>query len=694
MRDDSSKRHDIGGAMRDDPHELVGKRCVAYVRVSTDSQDGGSDNQEESIRRFAERHGITIRQSYKDNEGESKRGDGTNLKQFNAMYEDAKEGLFDTVIVAYQERLGLNGHYFGYWVVKFQQAGVSFYGVKERCLLSAHDPQTIERTAHDTAANTNWLVKHGTKRLERQITSAERGDHCGGIPPYFCDVACWDGDLTRLKYRLVYREQNERTQYVYDEAGGVILTKEYSGRNNTPTKDFHDRLRLSPTIVEGRLKAVRLMFDWFANECISLGHIAARLNDLGLPPYYTDYWNTTSIKSILRNPAVIGRPCVCKNTRSRYVVRGEDGEIWEREELGGKKTVQKKLPNDYWVFPSDRVFEPIVPDAVFYAVQRKLDKRRYGTRGGPNGPSRKARAWLKGFLYCAGCNKPMRYCDTPINGAKDKRDGVEIRTISNYRCGAYQSMGANKNPYGCMSNYVKAELLEKLVVGYLDRTEQMLRFDQDTAPSSPIEIQDIPMCFEEPDPKAKGHIEGQLKSLEAENKRLWKVASDINSTSAFQQAKEEMLQNDDTIDELRAELQAMSERLTKEEMLERIASAKQVISEGRCRAKKEALSQIIRRIYCRFDPTGGLGRSHSPKYRLAAVWFIPVCVSVEEEDSLEEQDRKRRSFVRQFGAYLDQVANPQCIDGCAIQDSFTFQDNALKRELGLDDNPTLPVETT
>ena len=150
-----------------------------------------------------------------------------------------------------------------------------------------------------------------------------------------------------------------------------------------------------------------------------------------------------------------------------------------------------------------------------------------------------------------------------------------------------------------------------------------------------------------------------------------------------------MQRNDDTIEELRAELRAMSERLTKEEMLARISRTIDLMKEGRDRAKKEALSKIIRRIDCYFVPTGGLGRSHSPKYRLAGVQFIPVCVSVEVEDSLEERDRKRRLFVKQLGAYV----KPQCIDGCCVQDSFTFHDNAVKRELGLDENPMLPIET-
>ena len=351
--------------------ELKVKQVVAYVRVSNDLQD--SDNQEQTIKRYAAKNEITILEWYMDNEGTNPRGDGQGRKEFQRMYQDAKAGKFNAVLVAYQKRLGLIGHWFSYWVVEFGNEGVSLYDAAGNNL-SKTDPATMEKTARDTVASTEWLIEQGKKMLNARITSGENGDYHGASPPYYCDVVCYDASLTMIKHRLVYHSRTDKTQYLYNSKGELVDTRQYCGRNNHPKKNTNDRLRLAPTIQKERIRITQQVFQWFHSESINLSQIAGRLNTEKIPGYFKPYWTIHGVKSILRNPAVIGKPAQCKITSARYSERYEDGRVDEKEtNLGEKHKPIRCKPVD-WVMPEKCIYDPIVDPEVFWAAVAKLEK--------------------------------------------------------------------------------------------------------------------------------------------------------------------------------------------------------------------------------------------------------------------------------------------------------------------------------
>ena len=129
--------------------ELASKRVVAYVRISNDGQEKGSDNQEGRIARYTKTNSITIQEWYKDNEGKNPRTlvahDASNCPQVSTCSDnDVKENKIDIILCAYQERLGLIGHTFGYWITEFAKYGVSFWDTTGHNLSSV-DPASIER---------------------------------------------------------------------------------------------------------------------------------------------------------------------------------------------------------------------------------------------------------------------------------------------------------------------------------------------------------------------------------------------------------------------------------------------------------------------------------------------------------------------------------------------------------------------
>ena len=442
-------------------NELADKRIVAYSRVSTDLQD--SDNQEATIERYAKRNGVVIQKWYKDNEGVNPRGDGLNRPQWERMYADAKAGQFDAILVSYQKRLGLIGHAFGHWIFMFKQEGVSIYDALGNNL-SSQDSATIEKTTRDTIASQEWLIEHGIKILNARIKSGQEGDYHGGIPPYYCDVVCYDSTLTHEKYRFVYHNRTDKTQYIYNAEGEEIDKRDYFGKGNRPQKDKGDRLRLAPTMLKERLEITRMIFNWFYTESINLSQIAGRLNQKKIPALYRPYWTATGVKSFMLNPAVIGKPAQCKIASSRYAERYEDGCIDRRQEtLIGLERTKENVKLEEWVMPDKEVFSPIIPEDVFWATRKKL----LSNRRGASKPSRKAIAWLKGFVYCATCGRPLNFQDRKV-----KAKGKTFRYVPHYRCSTYQSKGNQFNSFGCQSNYIKASVLEELVEHYLMSTQQ------------------------------------------------------------------------------------------------------------------------------------------------------------------------------------------------------------------------------
>ena len=81
----------------------------------------------------------------------------------------------------------------------------------------------------------------------------------------------------------------------------------YEGKNNVPSHDHTDILRVQPTIHKDRIKAVRQIFQWFATENISPYQIAQRLTEAGVDPVF-DQWQKMKVAGILANPAYIGKP--------------------------------------------------------------------------------------------------------------------------------------------------------------------------------------------------------------------------------------------------------------------------------------------------------------------------------------------------------------------------------------------------
>ena len=52
---------------------------------------------------------------------------------------------------------------------------------------------------------------------------------------------------------------------------------------------------------------VKMIFDWYANECLSSHHIARKLNEMGVPPQKGKKWDESVVRGILINKHYLGK---------------------------------------------------------------------------------------------------------------------------------------------------------------------------------------------------------------------------------------------------------------------------------------------------------------------------------------------------------------------------------------------------
>jgi len=612
-------------------HKLEGKRVVAYVRISSDGQDGGSESQEEALKRFARRNNITILKWYCDNQGKNPRGDG-NRPLFQQMIKDAKKGIFDVILVHYQKRLGLFGHYFGKYMCELLEHDVHVWSVQGDRDLSSEDPAELHRTFQDTISCQTDVSEHGGKVLEREITAARKGLYHGGIPPYGCDVVCYDDQGTE-KWRTVFfnrhRENKDTGEIIQDGLRRKIYPdgrmEEYKGKHNVPRKDRNDVLRLAPSIVTERTDAVKKIFHWYDKQRTSASKIAARLSGLGIEPVETVAWHGGTISGILKNPVYIGKPVVCKRTGARFTKRDKNGKI-ELTNVKAKRKSMAILTEDYWVWPDEPVFPPIVDEDIFLRVQEKFRKRKYED---PRQVARYPENWLKDILVCGRCAKPMNFCFKPINHKKDKKEGKPIRKIAHYRCGSYAHRGGKINPFGCQSYFIKLETVKTIIDNYLEDCKAKIEFDKAleemVANVEGVDVLALPPQLEEPDPELLEELKTKIQRLEEANKEIWHRAKFFGDDIALNEAKKEMRENTNEVNRLKIELEEVSKRRTKEELEELIAKIEETKIDNEYRVRRELIGQIIKRVYLFFeDIPCSTGKRGDPKYRLKRVVIIPV----------------------------------------------------------------------
>lgn len=415
---------------------------AAYLRISSDKQD--VQRQRDSITEWAARNGHTIAHWFEDSEGKNPRDKADKRPHFQRMLNAVESGLISLIIVDSQDRFGTKDAYqLGQFLTLLRDNECQLWSVNQGHL-TADDDATILTNTIGALTSTREQKEKATRSVGGLVETAKAGRYAGGVAPYGLDVACFAGG--REKWRVRWNSQTERARIYADGR-----TERFDGRGNMPASDPTDELRFRPGDPK-RLAVVRQIFDWYATQDVSPGTIATRLNKSGMVNAYGNPWNKAGVRSLLANPVYVGLPAWNKRGKPRFK-EWANGQLCD---VTDKKT-RRRDPSDF-VQPDKPEFDPIVAGDVWNTVQDKLERSKQGTKR----PAQVSALWLKRFLVCGGCGKPMRACKP--------QPRMEYGT---YICGTYGTYGKN-NPTGCRCHRVKHSVLEAIVDKYLSDTEPEL----------------------------------------------------------------------------------------------------------------------------------------------------------------------------------------------------------------------------
>lgn len=122
---------------------------------------------------------------------------------------------------------------------------------------------------------------------------------------------------------------------------------------------------------------------------------------------FSPLWHQNVVKYLLANPVYVGRPTYNRQSNSRFM-EFAGGQVKAAE----RKPARKRAQDDQ-IRPERSEFKPMIDPEVFDKAQAKLA----GTKERAYKTPKTASLWLRGFVVCAKCGKPMRgLSGNPGNG--------------------------------------------------------------------------------------------------------------------------------------------------------------------------------------------------------------------------------------------------------------------------------------
>ncbi len=309
-------------------------RAAQYVRMSTDHQKYSTDNQKDTIKEYADSHGMEIVRTYADDGKSGLSVEGRDALQ--RMLEDVKTGQADyEVILVYDvSRWG-----------RFQNPDQSaFY--EYSCMEADIRVEYCAEQFRNDGTMSSTIVK-----VVKRVMA---------------------GEYSRELSKKVFQGQCRLIQHGYRQGGmaGFGLRRILVDQDGIPQRElkFGERKSLQTERVilskgtDEEVAIVRGIYDQFVNLGKTETEIAKRLNEDGIETDLGRPWNRGTVNQILTNEKYIGN------------------NIYNRQSFKLKEK-RVKNPPDMWIRAED-VFDALVEKEMFYKAQGIIlaRSRRYSDK--------------------------------------------------------------------------------------------------------------------------------------------------------------------------------------------------------------------------------------------------------------------------------------------------------------------------
>ena len=288
----------------------------SYVRISRKFQD--TERQRETISGWLARHGLSLAQTFEDS---GSRDTAHKVPTFSGFLNTSQQGESSgssspTLTVSASPTLTRCS------ISSTNSVGaVASCGTWHRTSASLHgDELTVMTNLFAGMTSQKEQYDKGWRSLTKKLLQARDGSWVGGYVPYGCDVICKRGD--EIAWRMVVESRDRRIQV----EGDKIIR--HDGKDVVPAHNKNEKLFLTPSSRPERLSTLSDIFRWFAQEAVTSGRIANRLNARGEPAVYSEAWYPGLIDGILANPVYIGLPTYKKKAHGRFW----EMEGWRRRE--------------------------------------------------------------------------------------------------------------------------------------------------------------------------------------------------------------------------------------------------------------------------------------------------------------------------------------------------------------------------
>lgn len=305
-----------------------------------------------------------------------------------------------------------------------------------------------------------------------------------------------------------------------------------------------------PAVVPEEAAIVRMIFQKYVHDRLSLLEICRQLNALGLKTSRNKEFEKRSLTYILQNVSYTGK------------VR------WNRTE----NETNRVKPEEEWIIAQGK--QPaIITEELFEAAQERM-KREYAPKY--RKPSAAVTHWLGGLLKCSACGRTLS-----TSRQVDKRYG---RTYYHFQCYGYLK-GKCSVSHGISEKKIVPDILDA-IRRVLDTQEIEFEVKQTVAPDHQSEYDLL------------SHALGKISQKEERIRQAYRDG--IDSLEEYKENKEILQREREELEQRLAEMsrQKTPETDYKKELLERVSSVYDILLDEQIPVirKNEAIRGIIEKI--------------------------------------------------------------------------------------------------